>query len=155
MRKAVLLAVFWLFVGMPTFAGVTSNEQIPITREVFIPCANGGVGELVSLSGYVHVQYRLTVNDNTMHLGFKANPQGVVGQGQTTGDKYQGTGDTEYDINVSPVPTFPYNNTFTGNYRIIGHGPGNNFLHHETYHITINANGEVTTELDKSIDECK
>jgi hypothetical protein len=152
---SILVSVLCLFLGISTRAEVTTNGEIPISREVFIPCANGGLGELVFLSGYVHIQNRVTIGSHTLHFGFLSNPQGVVGQGQTTGDRYRGTGDTEYEMNLTPVPSFPYDFTFTSNFRIVGQGPGNNFLHHETYHVTINANGEVTTEMDRIMDECR
>ena len=41
------------------------------------------------------------------------------------------------------------------NFRIIGQGPGNNFLVHETFHVTINANGVVTATVDNFSVECK
>lgn len=42
-----------------------------------------------------------------------------------------------------------------GNFRIIGPGPGNNFLVHSNLHITRNANGEVTVLRFDSKSECK
>jgi hypothetical protein len=41
------------------------------------------------------------------------------------------------------------------NFRIIGQGPGNNYLVHEVFHVTINANGEVTAYVDNFSIECK
>jgi len=41
------------------------------------------------------------------------------------------------------------------NFRIIGQGPGNNFLVHETFHFTINANGNVTAFVDHFSVDCK
>jgi len=45
--------------------------------------------------------------------------------------------------------------TLANNSRIIGPEQGNNFLVHETYHITLNANGEVAAEMDNFRGECK
>ena len=45
--------------------------------------------------------------------------------------------------------------TFINNFRIIGTGPGNNFLVHEGAHITINANGIVTVVHDNLSIACK
>jgi hypothetical protein len=48
-----------------------------------------------------------------------------------------------------------FNQTFVNNFRIIGQGPGNNFVLHENFHLTINANGEVTTVHDNFSADCK
>ena len=47
-----------------------------------------------------------------------------------------------------------FNFTFVGNFRIIGQGPGNNFLMHEVAHTTINANGDVTVTFDNLTIDC-
>jgi len=38
---------------------------------------------------------------------------------------------------------------------IIGQGPGNNFPVHETYHVAVNANDEVTVVHDNFSVDCK
>ena len=37
-----------------------------------------------------------------------------------------------------------FNATFVNNFRWIGPGRGNNFLSHQTFHVTVNANGVTT-----------
>jgi hypothetical protein len=49
----------------------------------------------------------------------------------------------------------PYTFTYINNFRMIGQGPGNNFLVHTTNHVTINANGEATATVDNTSTECK
>jgi hypothetical protein len=41
------------------------------------------------------------------------------------------------------------------NFRIIGQGTGNNFLVHETFHITVNADGTMTASVDNFSVDCK
>jgi hypothetical protein len=41
------------------------------------------------------------------------------------------------------------------NFRIIGQGPGNNYLVHETMHFTINADGTTTVSFDNLTVDCK
>jgi hypothetical protein len=55
----------------------------------------------------------------------------------------------EFNINVGQQETF------INNFRIIGQGPGNNFLVHENSHVTINANGVITSFHDNFTVECK
>ena len=38
--------------------------------------------------------------------------------------------------------------TYINNFRIIGQDPDNNYLVHETFHVTVNANGELTAFVD-------
>ena len=61
---------------------------------------------------------------------------------------------TEDQVNSS-FPKWQFNETFVNNFRIIGQGPGNNFLLHEDFHITVNANGDVITSHDNFSADCK
>ena len=130
----------------------TDNVQIPINLFVFVPCAAGGAGEDVDLSGTLHVLFRTTFDSRGgFHSKFHFQPQGVSGTGLTTGDKYQATGVTQGTDNGK----VGFESTFVNNFRIIGQGPGNNFLVHGNFHFTINANGEVTAFVDNFRVECK
>jgi hypothetical protein len=138
----------------PTAAqsAVVLNESFPVTIEVFVPCAAGGAGELVVLEGNLHGL--ITVTENANHLSIKTHfqPQGISGTGLTTGDKYQATGVTQDHFKIGiGAETF----TFVNNFRIIGQGPGNNFLVHQTFHLTFNANGQLTATVDNFSVECK
>lgn len=150
----LLLTVLLLMVGPLLFAEVTTNIIVPVNLQVFIPCANGGAGESVTISGDLHILITTTINDNTLHLTQHFQPQGLTGVGSVTGDKYQGTGVTRQDVNVNGI-VFPFNTTFVNNFRIIGQGQGNNFLVHQTVHTTVNANGDVTADILNTSMECK
>lgn len=126
-------------------AANTSSEKIPLFIGNFIECAADGAGEIVILEGTLHILFHETVNDAGVAV-FKAHfqPQRLTGFGLTTGDMYQGTGVTQ-DITVfrDTGVSFTYNN----NYRIIGQGPGNNFTVHTVEHVTLNAHGELTADV--------
>ncbi len=132
---------------------VTTSMIIPLgVFPVFIPCAAGGAGEVVELGGNLHVLFSTTVDDQGgFHAVSHFQPQGVTGTGLTTGDKYQGTGVTRDQFNGMVGFEF----TFVNNFRIIGQGTGNNFLVHNTFHITVNANGDLTAFVDNFSVECK
>ena len=132
----------------------TSDEKIPVDFLLFISCANGGAGEYVHLSGYLHAVSHVTVTGNNFHVKYHNQPQGISGVGETTGDKYQATGVTQEQYGGSLV-NGQYADTYVNNFRIIGQGPGNNYLVHETIHVTINANGDVTTYIDNFTVDCK
>jgi hypothetical protein len=133
---------------------VTSNMRIPVQLFVFIPCANAGSGESVTLSGDLHALATTTINANSLHVSTLFNPQGITGVGSVSGDKYQGTGVTREDLSVAN-PSFPLTETFVNNFRIIGQGTGNNFAIHENAHLTINATGRVTVSSDNFSTGCK
>ena len=140
----------------PSFAASVfkDNIKIPVNIVVFIPCAVGGTGEDVLLSGPLHVLVHQTVNDNRFTAKFHNQPQGISGEGLTTGDKYQATGVTQETVGGSFV-NGQFSDTFVNNFRIIGQGPGNNFLVHQTFHFTINANGVQTAFVDNFSVDCK
>ena len=95
-----------------------------------------------------------TVNGNNVSGKFHFQPQGSDLVGSVTGDVYQATGVTQDHFKGS-LQNGQYTETFVNNFRIIGPGPGNNFLAHEVFHITINANGDTTVTFDKFSADCK
>ncbi len=150
----LLLAVLFAFVGQAGYAAaqataITRSLRLPIAFDVFVPCAAGGAGEFVSLSGTLHGLVHLTFDANgAIHAKFHDQPQRLSGFGQTSGATYQGTGVTQDLVNMNP-------STYVNNFRIIGQGPNNNFLVHELFHLTRNAKGETTTIVDFVSVECR
>ena len=123
-----------------------SNITFPIELFVFVPCANGGAGEVIDVSGPLHEVFRLTQSSSgNFSLYIHDQPQGVSGVGLTTGAKYQATGITEQSFHFNGLP---FNTTFVNNFNMIGQGPGNNFKVHENFHLTVNANGVLTAFVD-------
>lgn len=155
-KSLILMALLGaLLFCAPAVAEVTTNLSVPLNMMTFVSCANGGRGEMVQLSGELHLLTTLTVNDNRIHVSQHAQPKGVAGFGMVTGDKYQATGVTRSDSNITVVTMFPYNTTYINNFRIIGPGPGNNYLVHATIHTTIDANGQITAQVANTSSECK
>ena len=149
-----IVSAFMLSVAAAGQAAVEVNDSSPLVLFVFVPCADDGAGELVLLEGDLHTLITFTVNGNNISGKTHFQPQGVSGIGLTTGDKYRGTGVTQDHFKGS-LQNGQFTQTFVNNFRIIGQGPGNNFLFHENTHITVNANGEVTVVHDNLSVECK
>jgi len=130
----------------------TNNIQSSIDIVAFVPCAAGGDGEYVFFSGTLHGVSVTTIDDTgSFHTQLHFQPQGIRGEGLTTGANYQWTGATQASFNGQ----IGYENTFINNYRVIGEGPNNNFLIHQTFHATVQPDGEVTTFVDDYSVECK
>ena len=137
---------------VPAFSYMV-NLKMPLDMTFFVPCALGGQGEDVHLSGDLHTVIHVTRDaHDTYHIEQHYQPQGISGVGMTSGAQYQATGITRSSENVVGMP---YNYTLVNNFRIIGQGAGNNFLLHETFHITVNANGELTAVADNYSVDCK
>ena len=131
------------------------NDMSDINLTVFVPCAAGGAGEIVDLSGPLHILITFTINGNNVSGTAHFQPQGIVGTGETTGDKYQATGVTKDTSFKFSFQNGQAQQTFVNNFRIIGQGPGNNYLVHEVAHVTFNANGTLTVFHDSFSIDCK
>jgi hypothetical protein len=135
-------------------AAVITNTSTPLSLSVFVPCAAGGAGEIVDLSGQLHTMISMTVNGNNFSSMEHFQPQGVSGTGETTGAKYHATGVTQTQFGGSFV-NGQAQETYINRFDIIGQGPGNNFSVHETAHLTFNANGTATVSFDNLTTDCK
>jgi hypothetical protein len=153
--SVMALAALWLAGSQPARAEVTDNQSIDLTGfSVFVPCANNGAGELVVFQGFLHVLMSFTINNNHVSGKYHFQPQGLVGTGSVTGDKYQATGVTQ-DMFSGSLANGQYSETFNNNFRIIGTGTGNNLLIHEVAHLSVDANGTVRVFFDKLSADCK
>jgi hypothetical protein len=139
---------------IPLTAAVVTNDRTDISLIVFVPCADNGVGENLNLSGPLHTLISFTINGNNVSGYFHFQPQGISGTGETTGAKYTATGVTQQSFKSS-LQNGQANFTFVNNFRMIGQGPGNNFLVHETLHVTMAADGAVTVVHDNFSIDCK
>ena len=153
------LRLFLLILGLilpcaPAAAAVIENDAVPLDLQQFIPCANGGVGETVDLTGPLHVLMTATINRNNFHATFHFQPQGVSGVGSTSGETYHATGVTREDVNEANA-TFPFVATFVNNFRIIGQKTSDNFIVHENVHVTVTATGALTASIDNFRIDCK
>lgn len=155
-RVGIVAAALTIGFGMAlaAHAEVQENSRIPVEIILDIPCANGGAGETVTLSGDLHVLTTFVINDNVVRGKFHSQPQGISGYGSVSGDRYQATGVTQGQFKASLQNGQAVISTID-NFRIIGQGPGNNFLVHEVLHLTINANGDFTSVVDHLGADCK
>jgi hypothetical protein len=154
-RILVLLAI--AAVGMAASvtaaqAELVSNETVSYAYSGFVPCANGGAGELLTGRIDVHNLTTSTVNGNVDSWQFQFQPHGSL-VGRITGDTYQLTGVTRGAYN-DILQTGEYTLTYVNSYHLIGPGPGNNLLVREIAHLTIDDDDVVVQHDDFSI-ECK
>jgi hypothetical protein len=154
MKKILFVTVMAaLLIGIAQAYGeVTTNEVTPFSTTEWVECANGGAGEMVTLSGSVHYLVAVTYDGNGgYHIKMQANPAGVSGTGDITGDKYRMTGVYQTERNG----TVGMQNTITQTFMVVGQGKGNNFVLHEVDHFTVLPDGTVIIDHETISTECK
>ena len=126
-------------------AAVSSNVSVPLATSTFVPCANGGAGEVVTLTGSLHVLATVTFDSaGGVHGTLLFNPQDVSGVGSVSGAGYRGTGQTvsTFTGKVGAV------STLVNNFRIVGTGGAPSLQVHENVALVVNANGVLTASID-------
>lgn len=158
-----LKALLFAYILLSTVAIVTAttadaqtvntktNLMIPFTD---LPQPNPCSGEIVLISGNLHMLISTTINANIIRIRTQWQGAGFRGIGQTTGDVYQAVGTTN-ESTVMTTFNGMFVNTLANNLRVVGPGPDNNFLLHQTLHMTINANGDLTVSFDEFWTECR
>jgi hypothetical protein len=139
----------------PAFAATTSTTNIVVPYDVtaFNPCALGGAGEDVALSGELRILTHITVDGRGgIHLRAHFQPVGVTGMGATTGATYNAVGVTQDGQKFGRLPAVF---TSTNNYRLIGKGRASNFHVHENVHVTIGVDGSVKADVDHASTTCR
>jgi hypothetical protein len=150
MRVLLTLA---LLVGM-TFASsssalaqaetTTTNQTFPVEAFVGNPCAGP---EPIDISGNMKVVTHTTVSANgNFHFVAHLNYQGVSGTGRTSGTQYRATDAGTSTFNGGGDDSAnEFTNEFT--FQLISAGNEDNFRVKGLIHMTVNANGETTSEV--------
>jgi hypothetical protein len=143
---AFVLVVAAAGIAAAPAGAATTTERVPVDITA------AGCGELVHLTGTVLVTTTVTPNGSGgFLLAFHANPQGVTGTGLTSGAVYHGTGVTRETTTVNGAST----DTFVNSFKLIGPGSTPNYLETDIFHVTIDANGNVTSTVASSTIKCQ
>ena len=158
MRKVVAVASATLVLAF-VLPGAAQADVINVTTPLdfvsFVPCANGGTGEGVHVTGTLNFRIsRSTDGSGGLHSTTLIRPQGVTAVGLTTGTTYQFR---SVSRDVFNQQTGGVGNVVmsVNNFRLIGPGPGNNAWEHNLVHVTVNANGTVTANFFPANIQCK
>jgi len=150
---AVLLGTAVVMLSSPNVALGAVEENV---RESFVGHVWDEIcGEdAIHVDGDLHILVTATINDNHVSGNFHLNPQHAKLVGLTTGNEYIGTGmlhDSFQGSLTNGAATF----TFVNNFILVGTGPAPSYIYQVVAHTTINANGDVTVELESVTDECR
>ncbi len=164
----ILMMINLVFLGGGSLsayaAASTETQSFTIQLEDFVhTAAESECSEDIHLTGQLHVVTHTTVTDNGITIvKTNFNPQGITGYGtdpatgEPTGTTYQGTGVTSETSTFKPgdEPT----QTLIINFNLIGHGSTSDTdsIHHVTAFLTLNAEGDVTSEdIVVELDDCR
>jgi hypothetical protein len=153
MKTLKFLAILGILLGFTTGAVNAQTEStkiVDMTWSVFIPCS-GEFGELAV--GTLNLHSTLHFNKDGVLTKSHNQPQGGELIGEITGTVFNPTGVTQSMMDVfteNGATTYTYIN----NFHMVGTG-GVQLRIKVRYHVTINANGDVTAEVDNSSTVCK
>ena len=157
-NRAWCVAMLTLLIGLgarnDARAEVQENVSIPVELVSAVPCENVVEGEVVTLTGDLHILTRYVINGNIVRGAIHFQPQGISGYGSITGDRYHASGLSQGQFKSS-LHDGQAITLFENDLRIIGPGRGNNFLVHEKLHLTINANGDMAAVVDHVSVRCE
>ena len=140
-----LLAVGSLVFSPPTTRAATSQVFDRNFMDVQTPPCGGN--EAVALQGSMKMTVGVTFDESGgSHFSMHSNFQGVTGTGMSSGFTYEVPTTMNSNLDLGSANTLTI--TLTANVRFISHGSAPNFNLHENFHITINANNEITVLFD-------
>jgi hypothetical protein len=116
------------------------KETFPVQFSAWNMCT----GEMVDFSGTGHLSIQGSVNNNGYNFKMHYNAMGIQGVGQTSGIIYRTTDSFNYHNKGSfENGQVVYNQTGTIRYTSAGNEP--DLVSEDGWHLTVNANGEVTS----------
>jgi hypothetical protein len=128
-----------------------SIVAVPFENTVFVPCANGGAGEDVTLSGKTNFVYQLAWNEQGFTLVYHDNSYQITGVGLTTGETFGASGGTQ-----GTVKGFWFSGQWVGNMvrqlRIVGQNT--NFTVSSKLKLIVTPDGEVKVSVDEDTIDC-
>jgi len=134
-------------------ADVTSSEElVPYDQTLFVPCAAGGAGEEVALTGSLKIVEQIVYNDHGFTFNYHVMTQGITGVGLSTGEKFQVSGGNKGTITGEFGEEGQYSRVFIQQLRIIGQNTV--FKVNYKTKITITPDGKITTNIQDETVDC-
>jgi len=149
MRKLLVLLITIAALAMPLAAQASATtEKVPFDANV--TACNGDV---IHISGtLLSIFTETTTPSGGFIVSSHFQPQGIMGVDLTTGTRYVATGLTR-DILVTS-PSGGSTETFVNRFHIQATSGAESFIVSEVFHITVNANGDVTAFVDNFSSTC-
>ncbi len=132
----------------------TENSIVsePYASTLFIPCANGGAGEDVNLTGTVRIVRQEIYNNQRFTFTLHAIPDVITGVGLSTGDTCTAIGGSQSTVTGTIEYGGQYSATYIQQMRFTGQGVS--FVVKYKFHVTVTSDGEISTRIDEEEIEC-
>jgi len=127
-------------------------HAVPFETTVFVPCANGGAGENVRLTGFTNFIYGLVSTDRGFTMLYHDNAHQVTGVGLSSGESFVASGGTNGTVQGVWYSTQWVGNT-TSQMRIVGQNTMFTVIY--KHHITVSQDGSVTVNNTEQTADCK
>ena len=138
---ALALSVF--LPGGSAAALSATSDQLPVYFLRSADCT----GEIVEISGTIHMVNQTQADGSVIgHFNY----QNVTGLGLTSGNTYRASAVDHVRLQAP----FPTSINSVRSFQLISRGAESNLLVQVLYHITVNANGEVTVTIDDLNTHC-
>ena len=118
---------------------INESGTFPVNGSTWNSCTQ----EFIDFSGTGHFQIRGMISDNKITFVLHFNLSNVKGVGRTSGTQYVTTGTFNYSNTFNFNTQFVYQQSASTNY--IALGSGLSFTVINDWHLTVNANGDVTS----------
>jgi hypothetical protein len=125
---------------------------VPFENTLFVPCANGGLGENVSLTGKTNFVYQMTWTDHDFTMVYHDNYHEVTGVGLSSGETFAGSGGTNGTVMGSWVNS-QWVGTMVRQVKVIG--KNTTFRVTETLHLVVTPDGNVTVDAREQTVDCR
>ena len=155
MKRVLILAslgLFALLVGSTAArAEALTNTTASYAYSGWVPCANGGAGELLTGTIDARILETSTSNGSVDASRFAYALHGSL-VGRVTGDVYRLSAIT-HGTYVTRLESDKYSATYVNRYHLIGPGTGNDLVVRETAHVT-RFGDDVVIDRDEFSIEC-
>lgn len=125
---------------------------IPYSKTVFVPCANGGAGENVSVTGNIHVVYQMTWTDQAFTLVYHDNLANATAVGLTSGETFVASGGTQGTV-YGPWFSNQWVGSTVRKLRLVG--PNTQFSINYKMKFIITPDGEVRVDVEEETVDCQ
>ena len=148
--QAALLALALVIVPTTSSAAVVQNIRVPLDVTFPNPCT----ADTMHFTGTIHLLAAETSDGSGgFHIHFDNNVSGVTAVGSPSGTVYHGVGGGWFELNARDP--YPFVATSTSTFGLVSVGSAPNFFEQTTFHITVNANGTITSDVAKVSITCR
>jgi hypothetical protein len=140
------------FTTLSKAPAVPFNNQTTVDINTILvnPCT----GEPIQFTGTGHFSAHGVINGNRFSMHSHFNGQGIHGEGLINGTSYTGSEADNSSVN-GPASNGAFTITETNSFKMVTSGGGNNFTVKALFHVTVNANGDLTVLVDNFSAECQ